>query len=85
MRWIDDWQLPLTVSPGEEVRILRRRAGWGAEYLAAIMDISRITVYRIENNEISLSEYEMIQLRKAIVYHQKSGNWPAPGPGQIRK
>jgi len=53
--------------------------------MSALLDISRTTLYSIENGKISLSEYEMVSIQKAIVYHQKAGNWPKPGPGQIRK
>ena len=85
LRWMDDWQLPLTVSPGEELRILRRRAGLDAEHMSALMDVSRTTLYSIENNQVSLSEYELANIKATIVYHQKAGNWPTPGPGQIRR
>ena len=85
LRWIDDWTLPHIPSPGEELRLMRRRARLDAEHMSALLDISRTILYSIENGKISLSEYEMVSIQKAIVYHQKAGNWPKPGPGQIRK
>ncbi len=74
-RWIEDWQLPHTLSPGEEVRILRRRAGVTAEEFAGVLGVGRSWLYHIENNELSLSEYEMEQINKAVIYHRKRGFW----------
>jgi len=64
---------------------MRRRAWLTAAEMSALLDISRITLYRIERNEISLSIAEMSSIEQSIVYHQKRGKWPVPGPGQVRK
>jgi len=85
LRWIEDWALPKLASPGEEVRLLRRRGGIDAAHMAALLDISRITLYRIENDAISMAPSEIDAAHKAVIYHQKHGNWPVPGGGQIRK
>ena len=75
-RYIEEWKLPELLSPGEEVRLLRRRAGITALTMAGLLDVARITLYRIENNQISLSIYEMESITKAVEYYVKRGLWP---------
>jgi DNA-binding XRE family transcriptional regulator len=75
-RYIEEWKLPELLSPGEEVRLMRRRAHIEAEHMARLLDVSRRTLYHIENNEVSLSEYEIESIKKTMEYYDKAGLWP---------
>lgn len=67
-KWFPRGALPRTWSPGEEIRILRKRAELKAEELGTLLDVGRNTVYRIERDEVSISDAERRSIGKSLEY-----------------
>jgi len=76
-KWLPTAALPTLITAGEEVAVLRRRAGWTPAELGDAIGVCRQTVYRIEKNELMLTEAEYRSIGKAIKYQLKR-DWYTP-------
>jgi len=63
-KWLGDIPLPDAPSPGEIVRLLRRRTGWSLYTTCLKLDVRKEILYAIEKDEEVLSQEDL----RAIAY-----------------